>query len=318
MPKRQATQEGSESVSKKKKWELNAKNLAITYSRCDVPTQEMFDWLKDVFNPEAICVAQEHHKDGGLHLHVYLRFENPLHIRDERKFDYKGFHPNVQGCRDVKHWTKYISKCNNFLTTDNIEFSSNWDELIQAPTKEEFIEKLKKNKPREYILNLQKIEYYANKRYSIRKNKRAILPLDSFNMAPITDFSKAIVILGKAMTGKTEYARAHFKNPLEIQHLDQFKEPIPSDVDAFIFDDMCFTHLPFSTVRYLLNMDTVTIHCRNTVGTIPGGIPRIFTANKYELSEVFFGPNFNQLEKESIIERTKVIRVFSPLYNVQE
>lgn len=298
-----------------KSFQLNAKNIALTYPRCDIHPQAMFDWLKDNFSPEAVCVAQETHKDGGFHLHAYLRFEKALYTRNQKLFDVDGFHPNVQGCREVKNWVTYIKKQGNIITTDNIDFKDGWEELLMAPNKTEFISAIRKNRPRDYILNRQRIEYHAQKEYFRTAVENPLRPLDSFRRPPITDFSKPIVMLGPPLLGKTEYLRAHFKKPFMVRHLDQFKTDLPEGTDALIFDDMTFTHLPHTTVRYLVEQSQdVVIHCRNTLGKVPGGIPRIFTGNKDSAVEVFCSTSFNEHEVNSIILRLEIVHVTQRLF----
>ena len=91
---------------------------------------------------------------------------------------------------------------------------------------------------------------------------------------------KALVIYGDSGLGKSCFARAHFTNPLICTHIDDLKGLIIGFHDGVIFDDVHFDHWPVSTCIHLCEVqDTVSIHCRFSNATFPGGVPRIFTVN---------------------------------------
>lgn len=91
--------------------------------------------------------------------------------------------------------------------------------------------------------------------------------------------TKAWLIWGPTGTGKTNFALAHFENPLLVRHLDDLKQLKP-DHDGIVIDDLEFGHCPFSMVKGLLDADFDSpIHCRYFNAVIPRGMPRIFTHN---------------------------------------
>lgn len=104
--------------------------------------------------------------------------------------------------------------------------------------------------------------------------------MENFNLIRRTfEETKAWLIWGKTGTGKTNYALAHFNNPLLVRHMDDLKQ-LKIDHDGIVFDDLEFGHCPFSMVKGLLDADFDSpIHCRYFNAMIPAGMPRIFTHN---------------------------------------
>lgn len=104
--------------------------------------------------------------------------------------------------------------------------------------------------------------------------------LEDFEWEPITAWSKTVILIGDAGIGKTEFAKAHFKNPLFISHMDQLAE-FNSDHDGIIFDDMDFNHYPRTAQIHLCDTaNTRHIHIRYCTGRIPANTKRIITCNK--------------------------------------
>lgn len=92
---------------------------------------------------------------------------------------------------------------------------------------------------------------------------------------------KCIVLQGKSNTGKTKLAKAIFKNPLIVRHMDKLKRFDPIRHDGIVFDDMSFAHYPREVVLNLMDMDDDTDqNVKNGMVTIPAGHPRIFTTNR--------------------------------------
>lgn len=90
---------------------FHAKAAFLTYPQCNASKQLLYDHLLKLNHPiEKLLVAQETHEDGNPHFHCLIIFKSKPHIRNERYFDYEGFHPNIQGCRSVRKTIEYITK----------------------------------------------------------------------------------------------------------------------------------------------------------------------------------------------------------------
>lgn len=89
---------------------FNAKHAFLTYAQADalVSKENVLQLLQELLRPDAICVGQETHEDGGLHFHVLVRWNVRRHFRDPRAFDLEGVHPNVQSPRS---WRRVIDYC---------------------------------------------------------------------------------------------------------------------------------------------------------------------------------------------------------------
>lgn len=94
------------------RFQLRAKNVALTYPQCDLAKQHLYDALRLRCGDNLVgcLVAVERHADGNTHFHAYLRFSEVFSSRDSRVFDIDGHHPNVQSCRSPRSWIRYCLK----------------------------------------------------------------------------------------------------------------------------------------------------------------------------------------------------------------
>lgn len=65
-------------------------------------------------------VAQEPHKDGSPHLHVYVNYDKKVSF-EVRRWDIAGFHGNYQPVDHWRGWAKYCQKGANFITNFDLE-----------------------------------------------------------------------------------------------------------------------------------------------------------------------------------------------------
>lgn len=104
--------------------------------------------------------------------------------------------------------------------------------------------------------------------------------LEDFCEPPL-DLKMPTVLHGTPGIGKTQFALAHFKNPLVVSHMDDLLF-FTSEHDGIIFDDMDFKHLPRSTrINLVDNELDRSIHVRYKVARIPAFTKKIFTTNNY-------------------------------------
>lgn len=115
----------------------------------------------------------------------------------------------------------------------------------------------------------------------------------------VTDWSKTQIFWGVSGTGKTEFARAHFNNPLVVRHLDQLALFDETEHDGIIFDDMNLIKHPRHAVIHLVDQDLPSaIHIRYGLAHIPMHTKKIFTTNDFE--GWLFDP---EMENREAIER---------------
>ena len=150
-------------------FKLQSKNIFLTYAQCDVSKEALLAYLQSLAPIQEYCIGQEKHQDGNLHLHAFVSFKERFTTRDERIFDCNGFHPNIQVVRNKKKCVEYCCK-EDPEPLSNTQPKKDWGIILQeAQTQEEFLKQVQESHPREYILNLEKIEYCARKHFAPTK-----------------------------------------------------------------------------------------------------------------------------------------------------
>lgn len=106
---------------------LRTKTFFLTYPCCPLtPTEAHQQILTLVEGKGAVLkewiVAQETHQSGDLHLHLYLKLEAPLSIKDPLFFDLIStdgmtmYHGDYRSCRSQKAVQKYVTKEGNYIS----------------------------------------------------------------------------------------------------------------------------------------------------------------------------------------------------------
>lgn len=164
----------------------DARFILLTYSQIQHDAEllaENIVGLIGELSGECI-VARERHADGGLHLHVLCDFQREISTRDPRKFDVRGEHPNIAkvtvGTEDDV-WD-YVTKDGDVIAGGLAqpdrnerteggrrpwqgEYSSKWAYITDAPTKEEFFNRLAAEDPRSMVCSYANITKFADWKY---------------------------------------------------------------------------------------------------------------------------------------------------------
>lgn len=95
---------------------IQARKLFLTYSQADAidDSDDLFTFLQRLPHVVNTLTAHELHRDGGSHYHCVLAFSKKVDIRNERTFDFRGCHPNVQCVKDLKRCIAYCIKGGNY------------------------------------------------------------------------------------------------------------------------------------------------------------------------------------------------------------
>lgn len=225
-----------------------AKNYFLTYSQCDVPKDALLAFLQSIAPIDEYCIAQEHHEDGNLHLHAFISFKEKFSSRNQRVFDCNGFHPNIQIVRNKKKCIEYCLK-EDVDPLTHILTKKDWGVILdESTTQEEFLANVRKSHPREYCLNLERLEYAAKKHfapkeveYVPRYTNFINVPLELLTIEIVTniDRPKSVVIMGSRGLGKTEWARSWGKHVYSRGCViyDDFLRDVSTATYA-VFDDL--------------------------------------------------------------------------------
>jgi len=149
---------------------LQSKHILLTYPRCDVDKNDLLVDLVALLLPHTphIRVARELHEDGSPHLHAYIRLERKPNIRTERFFDLRGHHPNIDGrIRDPQATFNYVSKDGDYCDHGQPgSLTHKWQDILLATTAEDFWTTVKEVSPKDYVVNHERLEYFASKHYA--------------------------------------------------------------------------------------------------------------------------------------------------------
>lgn len=110
----------NQAENKAKAFRIAARHFFVTYPKCHLHLGE----IEAVFRTQgaiAGIVARELHEDGTHHRHVYAEFERTFNLKDARRWDIKGFHPNIQACRSPVDVLRYCAKEENYIVWGGID-----------------------------------------------------------------------------------------------------------------------------------------------------------------------------------------------------
>lgn len=268
--------ENSQEISKP--YRANRKKFFLTYARSgDLTKEEVLAHMESFGPVERYLIAQEAHQDGEPHIHAYIEFSKKQDFKNCRWADIKDRHPNDKGNPKSDYAVaKYCSKDGNFIT--NYWTQDPFAEAMAAETVDEGMAILRTKRPRESLIHGEAME--RNLKRMKRQQRKPKFRLDQFSLPPLDmEKKKCYLLWGPSGTGKTQYALAQFKRPLLVRHVDRIRDLSP-DHDGVVFDDLSFTHWPVESVIHMLDVDEDSdLNMRYVIGTLPEGLPRVFTHN---------------------------------------
>lgn len=94
---------------------LSAKNLFLTYPRCNETKEDLLNSLITKLNMQYAIIARELHSDNTPHLHAYIELSKKCNIKDQDKLDFNGHHGNYTACRNIDATKNYIKKDQDFI-----------------------------------------------------------------------------------------------------------------------------------------------------------------------------------------------------------
>lgn len=299
---------------------LQAKKILLTY-KTHIPKEDLARFIDAKFKCDCdVKICHETSQDGYAHTHCAVKVPKKPNITDCRRFDWEDktdgpIHPNIRVPRDASHWraiVKYLDKQDKEVFGElPIEFTAEekfqeavefvrtcqtWEEVMSAPMS---------------ILQTvsSKMSFFQSFHQCKGQGRsyRSEYKLEDFKLDAL-DLTKAVLLSGMSHAGKTEFALAHFSNPLLVRAKDDLLE-LNGLHTGIVFDDMCFSNWPVEAVIHLLDMKkTTSIQCRYRNVRIPRDMPRIFTHNAYPFPEAF------GQQKVAIDSRLTVVEIKEPTY----
>jgi len=258
--------------------------------------QLMLDWSEQ---SKCICVTKEVSKKGTPHL------QGAIAMAGAHKFAHmKKMHPKA-------HWRAAKAKDPYFYPLKNdstVVINVDWRRQGKRSDMEIIKEHVKKRKPDKDLWE----DHFGT---MVRNNKGINLskkwlapeiieieyPIELFTLPPL-DLKKTTIIWGKTTIGKSCYAKAHFRNPLWVNHADDLGN-WTGEQDGIIFDEMDIRTLPRTTqIHWVDQRDWRSLHCRYAVARIPPRTPKIFTTNE-------IGGHCMSLDDEAIAERVVIVNL---------
>lgn len=268
---------------------LNAKHLFITYPQCGSVTKEqLLTFLQTTGGIRRAIIALEQHQDGNNHLHAYIEYTKRLNIKNPRKFDMEGLHPNITSCRNIMASINYCIKEDEhplyFNWSEPANEINNLYEKARTLDEEIFFEECRK----------QKIPYmYANRAWSKvqeEMNSNTYLPLTPvegtitstvLSTLAYNEVGTSLWIKGPTGVGKTTWALRQLEKPLLfVRHLDTLRQFKNGYHKTIVFDDMNFSHLPRQAQIELVDRNhPQQIHVRYSVVNLPAQVIKVFLSN---------------------------------------
>lgn len=149
---------------------IQSKTIFLTYPRCDLDKQHVLATLVATLTPWGphIRVSREHHEDGGFHLHAFIRLDRKPNFRLASVFDIDGYHPNIDSrIRDPKATFDYVSKDGDYCDHGAPgTLTTKWASVLSASTVEDFWTTVCEVSPKDYVINHERLEYYALKKFA--------------------------------------------------------------------------------------------------------------------------------------------------------
>lgn len=218
------------------------------------------------------------------HWHSFIIFKNPIRLPQVKRY----IVDNQAHCVPLKtNDMTYLEDGH-----DTIDGPKEFGELTHQGQRrdiEDFINALESGAS-EKVLSQDHFHCWAKFKHvisdyrALRMEHKAKYPLESFKWPPLNLEANHFHLYGPPDTGKTQFALAHFQNPLYVRHQDHLAYFYGSDHDGIVIDELSFTHWPVSSVINMLNKkDPAMLHIRYRIAYLPAGTRIIFCSNEPDI-----------------------------------
>lgn len=270
-------------------FKFDSEYIFLTYPQATIGHNELHEFLQQKCSLLWLRVCTEQHDDGNNHCHAVGKFSRRFITRDERCFDFQGFHPNIQPVRSVPRALTYVSKDGQFTDFGDIpnhsakRSHSEALELAADPDEGKYLQAcLEARIPFQYAKRFRELAFTDNSNTICEFQAEDAWMRDDIRQKTLPENSCAVVI-GPSGIGKSVWAKKVAPKPcLWVSHLDVLRMYRANYHKSIIFDDMSFKHMPVQAQIHLTDWtDSRQIHCRYGYATIPPKTVKIFTCNEY-------------------------------------
>ncbi len=273
---------------RKNAYVMRGRCFFLTYPQCPLPPQDAYEQLYESLGTvKEYIVAQENHKDGGLHLHAYIALTKQRNFTSFDKFYLHGdngkvFKGKFEKVLNDYRVQKYCKKDGQYITNMVFNKMAQAIEQAKAGDVDGAYALVCEARPDMALMGGSRVK--ANIQMMADDEKEEDPKFTVFiNIPPLMggwDREKQVLwLFGPTGLGKTEYARSLFEHGLLVRHKDQLKQ-ITAKTDGIIFDDFNVSHWPRESVIHLTDLKNKSgIDVKHGVATIPKGMPRVFCSN---------------------------------------
>lgn len=313
---------------------LNATAFFLTYSQSKLRKEEVTNWYQRQPRIKRMICATEHHRDGNVHYHVFVEYENKKDI-STKYFDILREHPNIgiwvnrvqtydEWC--LHHWNYCLKEDENCFTIgEKPELRKRKRDEVATECRKRACETgvadamsyLAENAAWEHMTKYDQIMRALMSMRNANRKPDPPRPLSSFKDLPIiVDSWRNLYICGPTGSGKTAWARSLLPEATVISHRDQLRDCDFSK--GVIFDDFEVSHWPPTAVIHLLDWEEPRgLDVKHGHVVIPPRTRKIFTHNSPFEDWIPQGDDkipCTSEQKAAMRRRVNVVKIYHPLF----
>jgi hypothetical protein len=234
--------ENSEPHPKKvpnQKFRLQGRNFFLTYPKCLLYKEEAQQHILAIVACDYVLIAQEQHKDGTPHLHVFITTTKKVSTKLSTYFDIGGCHGNYQTARDSDDVIAYLNK-SDMSPLSHGEYIGNKQSVVQ---KRALQNKLLLSKPLHELVD-DGVVHLSQYKYM-----QQAINLYTLDKTKVPDYmpKKCIWIYGSTGIGKSRYIRDTHPNQVYYKSQNKWWDGYTNEkivlIDDFDMAGQCLGHL---------------------------------------------------------------------------
>ena len=196
-----------------------------------------------------------------------------------------GITPHVELPRNRADTIRYCKKDRDFIESLPNDTKTSWSSCLAADNRTEFMDRVMKASPRDYIMGHDRVCAFADKHYAPVIPEYQSVYTDFCVPPQVTDWlgtwdsdrPKTLLVMGPSRTGKTEWARSlgphmYFCNQFNLSDWN-------SDAKYMVCDDFSWEYFPNKKVLWGAQKEFSTSDKYKGKRTVRWGKPLIYLCN---------------------------------------